>query len=127
MSVEYACIFGISAAVPNLHPGEQVASLNNGRSYLTFPGKDGRVFWFLMNKFDRRYPYTTAPRLSSVEAEKIAESFATDHIWNGLQFGEVWKKRQVFGVTNLEENVFQTWHWGRILCIGDSMHKVCKA
>ncbi|KAL2819029.1 hypothetical protein BDW59DRAFT_165189 [Aspergillus cavernicola] len=124
MKVDYVCTFGISDSVPDLHPGEQVASLHEGRSFLTFPGKDGRVFWFLLRRLDRQHSYRSAPRWSVMDIDKTAESFATDHIWNGIQFGDLWKRRQVVGITNLEENVFSTWHWGRVVCIGDSMHKM---
>ncbi|KIA75418.1 hypothetical protein HK57_00138 [Aspergillus ustus] len=126
LKVDYACIFGISGSFPDLHlaPGEQVASLNEGRSFLTFPGKDGRVFWFFLQKLDKQYPYSSAPRWSSTEIEKSAEQFAGDHIWNGIQFGDLWKHRRVVGITNLEEGVFSTWHCGRVVCIGDSMHKM---
>ncbi|KAL3477319.1 hypothetical protein BJX99DRAFT_269911 [Aspergillus californicus] len=124
MKIDYVCIFGISDSVTNLRPGEQVASLHAGRSFLTFPGKDDRVFWFFLKKLDRQYSYGSAPRWSAMDIQRTAERFATDHIWNGIQFGELWKRRQVVGMTNLEENVFSTWHWGRIVCIGDSMHKM---
>ncbi|KAL2867450.1 FAD-dependent monooxygenase spyC [Aspergillus lucknowensis] len=124
MKVDYVCIFGISDCVSELQPGEQVASLHNGRSFLTFPGKDGRVFWFLLKKLDRQYSYSSAPRWSKMEIEKMAERYSNDHIWNGIRFGDLWKRRQSVGITNLEENIFPTWHWGRIVCIGDSMHKM---
>ncbi|KAL2847542.1 hypothetical protein BJY01DRAFT_234224 [Aspergillus pseudoustus] len=126
MRVDYACMFGISDSFPNLHlrPGEQVASLNEGRSFLTFPGKDGRVFWFFLLKLDRQYPYSSAPRWSSTDIEKTAERFAADNIWNGIRFSDLWKQRRVVGITNLEEGVFSTWHCGRMVCIGDSMHKM---
>ncbi|KAL4884275.1 hypothetical protein BJY04DRAFT_206077 [Aspergillus karnatakaensis] len=124
MSVEYACIFGISDSFPDLLPGEQVASLHDGQSFLTFPGKDGRVFWFFMRKLDKTYTYSSAPRWSAADIEKTAVQFAGDHIWNGVYFGDLWKSRQVVGITNLEEGVFSTWHYGRVVCIGDSMHKM---
>nr|BCP96881.1 flavin-containing monooxygenase [Penicillium shearii] len=124
MSIEYACIFGISNGVSGLVAGEQVASLNKGRSFLTFPGRDGRVFWFLMHKLDKNYTYPGAPRWSPEDAERIAARYIDDHIWNGVQFKDIWDKREVCGITNLEENIFQTWHSGRVLCLGDSMHKM---
>ncbi|RHZ54852.1 FAD-dependent monooxygenase spyC [Aspergillus thermomutatus] len=124
MTVEFACVFGISSSVPKLKAGEQVGSLNNGRSYLIFPGKNGRVFWFLLLKLDRKYSYSNAPRFSSTDAEKMCERYADDHIWDGVCFRDLWRNRQVFSMTNLEENVFQKWHWERIVCIGDSMHKM---
>ncbi|KAL3490080.1 hypothetical protein BJX62DRAFT_226170 [Aspergillus germanicus] len=124
LAVDYGCIFGISDSPPELRPGEQIASLHDGRSFLTFPGKDGRVFWFLLRKLDRQYPYSSASRWSSTELGKTAEQFAADHIWNGVQFGQLWKRRRVVGMTNLEEGVFSTWHWGHVVCIGDAMHKM---
>ena len=54
----------------------------------------------------------------------MAEQYVDDHIWNSVRFKDIWDKREVFGATNLEENVFKTWHWGRVVCLGDSMHKV---
>ncbi|THC93389.1 hypothetical protein EYZ11_007146 [Aspergillus tanneri] len=124
MTVKYACVFGISNSVSNLVPGEQISTLNDGRSFLTFPGKSGRVFWFLMNKLERKYAYSEVPRLTSEDAKRMAEQYVDDHIWNGVHFKDIWDKREVFGATNLEENIFQTWHWGRVLCLGDSMHKM---
>lgn len=124
MTVKYACVFGISNAVSDLVAGEQVATLNNGRSFLTFPGKNGRVYWFLMNKLDRKYSYSEVPRWSLEDAKRMAEQYVDDHIWNSVRFKDIWDKREVFGATNLEENVFKTWHWGRVVCLGDSMHKV---
>jgi hypothetical protein len=126
LRVDYDCIFGISDSPPELRPGEQIASVHDGRSFLTFPGKEGRVFWFLLRKLDRQYPYSSAPRPSATDMEKTAEQFAADHIWNGVRFGHLWKGRRVVGMTNLEEGVFSTWHFGRVVCVGDSMHKVGK-
>ncbi|GFG08484.1 FAD-dependent urate hydroxylase [Aspergillus udagawae] len=124
MTVEFACVFGISSSVPKLKAGEQVASFNNGRSYLTFPGRNGRIFWFFLLKLDRKYSYSNAPRFSSTDAEKISERFADDHIWDRVCFRDLWKNREVFSFVNLEEHVFRKWHWERIVCIGDSMHKM---
>ncbi|KAL4881328.1 hypothetical protein BJY04DRAFT_227936 [Aspergillus karnatakaensis] len=126
LKVNYITIFGISTSISALQPGEQTASLHPGRSYLAFPdkGKESRVFWFLQVKLDREYAYSSTPRWSSADMEKTAERFADDHIWAGVRFGDLWKRRVGAGITNLEEHVFETWVLGRIVCIGDSMHKL---
>lgn len=124
MTVEYACVFGISNAVPGLRPGEQVTSFNEGRSFLVFPGVDERAFWFLLYKLDRVFPYHRAPRFSNADAERVCSLFSEDIIWRTLKFKDLWERRETFSVTGLEEHVFQTWHSGRVVCIGDSMHKV---
>ncbi|KAI9042944.1 FAD-dependent monooxygenase spyC [Aspergillus affinis] len=123
MKIDYVCVFGISNAVPNLRPGEQVTGFQDGRSLLVFPGQNGRVYWFLFKKLDRQYEYRSAPQWSKGGTTKIAEEFARDDVWAGLQFQHIWMTREVVGITNLEENVFSTWHSGRMVCIGDSMHK----
>ncbi|KAL4918466.1 hypothetical protein BDW62DRAFT_200844 [Aspergillus aurantiobrunneus] len=124
MKIEYACVFGISAGVPGLDVGEQITSLNDHRSYLVFPGKNGRIFWFLLRRLDQVYTYPDGPRYSTEDAERTCAKHANDHIWKGVRFADIWEKREVFSMTNLEEHVFQTWHYGRVVCIGDSMHKM---
>ncbi|KAL5338173.1 FAD/NAD(P)-binding domain-containing protein [Aspergillus crustosus] len=126
LTAEYACIFGISIGVPGLRVGEHVASLNNGHSFLTFPGKDGRTFWFLMRKLDQRHVYANGnmPRFMAQDTASMAEEFGEDIIWGEVTFRDLWERRVAHNTTVLEENVFDTWHYKRILCIGDSMHKM---
>jgi 2-polyprenyl-6-methoxyphenol hydroxylase-like FAD-dependent oxidoreductase len=124
MTIEYACVFGISSGVPDLCAGEQITSLNDRRSYLVFPGKDNRIFWFLLLRLDQVYTYPGGPRYSIEDAERTCEKYANDRIWKGVRFADVWERRKVFSMTNLEEHVYQKWHCGRVVCIGDSMHKV---
>lgn len=124
MKIDYACVFGISDAVTFIRPGEQLTTFNNGRSIVSFPGKNGQLFWFLLKKLEHQYTFPATPRWSQKDAEELAQTYANDQIRNGFLFSEVWSRRQLVGITNLEENVFSTWHWDRIVCIGDSMHKV---
>ncbi|CAI7643396.1 unnamed protein product [Penicillium pancosmium] len=124
LKVQYACVFGISVAVPGLLPGEQVASFNEKRSFLTFPGKNGRVFWFLINRLDQEYPYSSAPRFSLKDAETICQQFLEDIIFGDVRFACLWSRKEICSITGLEEGVFPTWSHRRIVCIGDSMHKM---
>ncbi|KAJ5309707.1 uncharacterized protein N7443_002168 [Penicillium atrosanguineum] len=124
MTVQYVCAFGISSDVAGLVPGEQVCSFNDGRSFLTFPGKDGRVFWFLVKKLEQKHPYSHAPRFSSKDVEPICRPFMNDKILENVRFSDLWTLKKACSVIALEENVFQTWGYRRIVCIGDSMHKM---
>lgn len=124
MSVEFSCCFGISTGVSGLKTGEQILRIYKGRTLMVIPSRDGLVFWFLIQKLDRKYKYGDAPRFTSEQATIQCLQLADAPIGNGIQFGQVWQNRQTFNMVALEENVFQTWSFGRVICIGDSMHKV---
>ncbi|CAG7973293.1 unnamed protein product [Penicillium olsonii] len=124
LTTEYACVFGISEGVSGLRAGEQITSLNDGHSFLVFPGKNNRIFWFLLWKLDKVYEYPHAPRFSTSDAEELCRKHFDDRIWKDVLFRDIWQKRVVFSMTGLEEHVFETWHSDRVVCIGDSMHKM---
>ncbi|PKX95412.1 FAD-dependent oxidoreductase [Aspergillus novofumigatus IBT 16806] len=126
LTAEYACIYGISSAVPGFQAGEHVASLNNKRSFLTFPGSHDRTFWFLIWKLDRKYVYADGdmPRFTATDTASVVERYAEDIIWGEVTFRDLWDRRTRHNTTVLEENVFDTWHYKRIVCIGDSIHKI---
>lgn len=127
MTVQNACVFGVSSDVVGLAPGQQVCSFNDNRSFLTFTGKDGRVFWFLVKKLEQKYSYNNAPRFTSKDIEPICHPFMSDTIIENTRFSDLWARKQMCSITPLAENVFQTWSYRRIVCIGDSMHKVCSS
>lgn len=125
MTVGYACIFGISSEIPELKVGHMHLSVYNGKSFIIAPGVDRRrLAWFVVVKLDKTYPYGSAPRFSRTDAALLCEQLTDMYIWRSVQFAQLWQNREIYGMTALEENIFQTWHCGRIVCIGDSMHKV---
>ncbi|KAL4811695.1 hypothetical protein BDW67DRAFT_189433 [Aspergillus spinulosporus] len=124
MTIEYACVYGISSPHPGLQPGKQITCVNNGWSILSVIGKKGRTFWFLFIKLDKRYAYSAAPRFSAQDAFIFCEKLRNEVYWEAIKFGDIWDKREAFNMAPLEEVLFTHWHWGRIVCVGDSMHKI---
>ncbi|KAE8396411.1 hypothetical protein BDV23DRAFT_168217 [Aspergillus alliaceus] len=124
LTAEYACIFGISSTIPGLKVGHQITSVDKGRSIIVVPARHGRLFWFVVLKLDTAYRYDSAPRFSPPDAAKLCEQLKDLLITEKIDFGRLWLARETYSVTLLEENVFQTWHFGRIVCIGDNMHKM---
>lgn len=124
MSITYACVFGISSAHPQLKPGQQITCFNDGWSILSVVGKNGRTFWFLFLKLEKEYKYNQAPRYTTDDAIAHCVRLSAHTFWKTVTFGDVWNRREIFTMTPLEEGVFQQWSCGRIVCIGDSMHKV---
>ncbi|GFF51697.1 FAD binding domain protein [Aspergillus lentulus] len=128
LTINYACIFGISSPVDQLEPGEQITCYNDGWSILSVIGQNGRVFWFLFIKLEKEFVYDgsreNVPRFSPADARAHCERLVHEPVWNGVEFGHVWAQCEVFQMTPLEEGLFSKWHWRNIICIGDSMHKV---
>jgi FAD dependent monooxygenase len=125
MKSEYLCVFGISNGLPAFTPGEQLAAFGNGISFMTCHGSRGRIYWFLLKKLDKVYTYPHIPRYSRQDAEDFCERYIDYSIVDQHTFGDLWSGRQVYNMIGLEENVFETWCFDRIVCLGDSMHKVC--
>ncbi|KAL4864587.1 hypothetical protein BDV12DRAFT_201015 [Aspergillus spectabilis] len=124
LTVEYSCIFGISSAVTGLEVGEQVACFHDGFTIMTYQGLGGRVYWFVVEKLDRKYTYPHLPRFSQQDAINGCERLGGVWLRNTVHFRDVWANRETFAMTALEECVLRPWHSGRIVCIGDSIHKM---
>ncbi|KAJ5139324.1 FAD binding monooxygenase [Penicillium bovifimosum] len=124
MTVSYACIFGISTEIPGLDIGNLHISVYDGKSFIIAPGLQGQLSWFVVLKLDKTYAYGSAPRFSSTNASLICEQLKDMYIWKDIQFSQIWERQQTYSMTPLEENIFQNWHFGRMVCIGDSMHKM---
>ncbi|EAW20753.1 putative FAD binding monooxygenase [Aspergillus fischeri NRRL 181] len=124
MSIEYACIFGASSTVPGLDERHLHSRVDNGTAFILVPGVNGRLSWFIIVKLDQKYQYGSAPRFSVKDAAAWGERLTDKYIWKDIKFEQVWQNRETVAMTALEENIFQNWSCGRIVCIGDSMHKM---
>ena len=124
MTVEYSCIFGISSVETGLEPGAMVQALRDGLTVLTIRGKDNRIFWFIIQKLDQKYVYPNSPRFSPDDAAEACAQIADVHVYKDLHVRDLWKTRLVASMTALEEFLLQTWHYDRMVLLGDSIHKV---
>ncbi|GKZ25754.1 hypothetical protein AbraIFM66951_002409 [Aspergillus brasiliensis] len=123
-TTEYCCIFGISSCVPTLEIGDQINTFHDNLTLIIFIGKNKRAFWFVVKKLDRKYTYPDRPRFDDDYMARLCEQLSNRHLTKDLTFGQVWSTRVVASMTALEENVYRTWFHGRIVCIGDSVHKM---
>nr|BAM84049.1 FAD-dependent monooxygenase [Tolypocladium album] len=124
LRVEYACVYGISSGVRGVTDGVQLSLLDHGVTIHVFNGKAGKVFWFVIIKIDKRYSYTDMPRFSTQDAREICESLKSKLLDTSVSFGDLWAKCDIFMMTPLEEGHFQTWHRGRLVCVGDAVRKL---
>ncbi|GAD99479.1 FAD binding monooxygenase [Paecilomyces variotii No. 5] len=124
MKTEYACIFGISSPIDGLKPGEQVDALYDGFTVITIHGKGGRIFWFMIKKMKKKFTYPDRPRFSPEVAERVVASIGQNRLWGNIKVKDIWDRKEVASMTPLEENVFSTWYYNRMVLVGDSVHKM---
>ncbi|PLB53719.1 FAD/NAD(P)-binding domain-containing protein [Aspergillus steynii IBT 23096] len=122
-TINYACVFGISSPISKWPTGHQVVAFGQGKAIMTVSGPDRRLFWFIVLKLKTPRQHGKRPQFSRQDAEAECEKAAEVWVTKGVQFEEVWRNREIFSATLLEEALLPRWHWGRVVCIGDSVHK----
>ena len=126
ISAEYTCIFGLGNQPKGsvLTVGDSHRTYGKDHSTLSFVGRDNVLYWFLFSKLDKRYYGKDMPRFSTEDMIEGAKPFANMPMAPGVNFGEVWESRTFANMACLEESQNQNWVADRMVCIGDSTHKV---
>lgn len=125
VSAEYNCIFGIGNPVKgHVVPGDSHRSYDKDHSTLSFVGKGGMLYWFLFSKLDKRYVGKDIPRYSTEDAIEAAKAFTDIHMTDTIKFGEVFEQRTFVNMTCIEESQNENWTSERVVCLGDSIHKM---
>jgi hypothetical protein len=123
MLSEYTCVYGISST-SDLTPGDIDIVHAKHLSAIFIAGKDRRTFWFFFIRMDKKYHVPDIPRWTKQDAEKQIEDHLDFKITDKVTLGDIWKTRLSYTLVSLEEADFKEWSWGRIVCLGDSAHKV---
>jgi len=121
---EYKCLFGISSNIPALPPGDFNVTHKKDVSTLVINGKRGEVYWFLFVKMDRIYQHFELPRFTEADTEALAQRHLDLPIFKAVTFSDLWANKNRATLLAMEEADFETWTWGRFVCVGDSVHKM---
>ncbi|KAK8071479.1 monooxygenase [Apiospora hydei] len=126
MTAEYLCLFGVSGPVPGLGPGTSDDTWVQDLTVVAYSGERGKVFWFVYARMDRVYEAHEMPRFSAADAAAFAQKHLDVPLRPGgaVRFADVWKAREVETMLPLEEAHFEHWTAGRVVCLGDSVHKM---
>ncbi|ETI28406.1 hypothetical protein G647_00855 [Cladophialophora carrionii CBS 160.54] len=127
MSSEYKCMFGVSKPTSGLdRPGDVGIfnqALGHDLSFLHSNDKSGRIFWFVFEKLDRKHQFPNIPTFTDDDAVALAHRCSSVRMNDKVSFADIWKNRLAYRLVPLEEALFQRWTWGRLVCIGDLVHK----
>lgn len=126
---EYSCIFVTSKNETRHNQAimpEAVITDLYGADYsgLVASGMPGQLFWFLYQKKETAY-YPKVPRFSEADAEAAIRKYGGQYVGVDYTFQDLWDARTSFAMAAIEEGVVKAkWSQGRVVLLGDSVHKV---
>jgi hypothetical protein len=91
--------------------------------------KNDKLGWCLVEKMDGQKRPPNIPRYTDKDAMEYAERYLDKPLLSDtakVKFGDIWERTQAYALVALEEGHLDRWSWGRIVCTGDSVHKVCQ-
>ncbi len=131
-TAQYHCLFATSNNEYKDRPGQAImreATVGDfyckGYSGLVAAGTPGQLFWFFYLKSATRTQTPNIPRYSEADAEEAMRKHGHNHVGAKFTFKDLWDARTSFNVAALEEGILKTkWSRGRVVLLGDAVHKV---
>ncbi|KAK3294210.1 uncharacterized protein B0H64DRAFT_418187 [Chaetomium fimeti] len=128
MISEYNCLFGIvnNLDCPRFPEGDVHTTYNERRCALSISVEGGKAYYFAQERLPRTHRLGDIPRYTDADAKDFVERHR-DFILlpgnGGFTLQDLWEKTVTARLVAVEEAKFKLWHWGRITCVGDSIHK----
>ena len=82
------------------------------------------TFFLVYRKLEKPVTGTARSHYTQQDADDEAAIFADSPVTEDVLFKDVYDKRLRSQLVNLEEVVFEHWHYGRLAIVGDAAHKV---
>lgn len=124
VACHYKCSFGIAKDVPGWNDGEQTFVIGKGHSQLIASGPNNQVYWFFFVRLPEVKYGDDIPRYTKEDEADMVKQYSAVRITEKVNFGQVYAKRVASTLTPLHEIVHNKWFFGRIIALGDSVHKV---
>ena len=87
-------------------------------------GVHGLVFWFLFVKSSTPTRTPNCPRFTHDDAQALIDQYGGAQLGPGYTVRDLWEARVKATMVPLEEGVIQKWSHGRVVLMGDAVHKV---
>jgi hypothetical protein len=101
-------------------------SYNPSRCALTIAAEGNKIYFFAQERLSTTYRLGSIPRYTQEETEAFIARNGDIVIRpspNRLTVADLCKHATTYRLVAIEEAKFKLWHWGRIACAGDSIHK----
>jgi 2-polyprenyl-6-methoxyphenol hydroxylase-like FAD-dependent oxidoreductase len=123
LRTRYKCLFGISNLVPFKEKKAMIETHSKGFNIHLFACEE-HVVWFFYVKLDKPVDFPDRTYYTDDDAAEMAKQFADQPITENVKFKELWDARVRARLAGLEEGIQSLWHSGRIVLVGDAVHKV---
>lgn len=124
ITAEYACFFGVSAPISELEDGALHTVFDIDISALLFVGNGKLPQWFFIAKMDRKYQGHEIPRYTQKEMEEQVLEHGHFQFCAGITLKDLMASTTRLSYLALEEAHHVVWTHKRIVCLGDSIHKM---
>ncbi|KAG0651547.1 FAD-dependent monooxygenase [Hyphodiscus hymeniophilus] len=124
ITAEYVSFFGTSKAIPGLKEGEGHTVFDLDHSSLLFVGSGHIPQWFFVTKLDKKYYGDEIPRFTREDMEKKALEYEDFQFCEGVTMSQLMSTTTQLSYVALEEANHEVWTHRRIVCLGDSIHKM---
>ncbi|KAL1640399.1 hypothetical protein SLS58_006897 [Diplodia intermedia] len=125
-TAEYKCLFGVSKndpSKPMMADGMIHTSYYDYHSSFSTAGVPGLLFWFFYVKMDKVARMPDVPRFSQDDAAALVAKYSKTVIGPGYTLQDLWDTRVRATLAPLEEGVSKKWSNGRVVLVGDAVHK----
>ncbi|OGM42601.1 hypothetical protein ABOM_009605 [Aspergillus bombycis] len=125
LTSKFSGIYGISHPIPGLSPGHAHRTYGNGFSFIVNIGKEN-IFWLLSFHAGKVHRCPDIPRYSQDRAsiDQQVSPFLGAHVSSDVRFEELYSNAITCCHVALEELLCEQWAAEKLVCIGDSVHKV---
>ncbi|KAI1387729.1 uncharacterized protein F4822DRAFT_407438 [Hypoxylon trugodes] len=120
---EWKAVVGVAPAMPGgLGDRDMVSVSDKGRTFISFSQPD-YIYFFFIFQLDEPFRFPKRANPNDPTAEELAETVLDHPVSESMVFGELWKKRLRGDLIYLEDGIMEHWHAGRIVLVGDAVHK----
>ncbi|KAL4742467.1 hypothetical protein BDV11DRAFT_211152 [Aspergillus similis] len=124
---EYNCVFAVSRNEPTrpfLPDGMVHNVYYTNYSAVSAAGAHGLVFWFLFVKAATgKTQMPNCPRFTDDDAQALIDEYGSVQLGPGYTIFDLWNTRVKATMVPLEEGVLKKWSHGRVVLLGDAIHK----
>lgn len=108
----------------SLPTGHVHISSDIDHSGLLFVGKNSQPQWFFFSKMDKKYEGSSIPRYTEAQMNATVKKYENFKFTEGATFKDLMASTKMKSYLALEEANHEFWTWGRVVCVGDSIHKM---
>ena len=114
----------MAPGIPGLdHSPDMSVTYGHGQT-IQIVTQPNATFFLVYRKLEKPIIGPTRSHYSQQDADNEAAIFADSPVTENVLFKDIYAKRLRSQLVNLEEVVFEHWHYGRLAIVGDAAHKV---